>query len=85
MTKKLVLFIVLSLSLVGFGSFRPIAAEVSVAVPKTTQVLICNSSSSYAYHSYKCSGLSRCTHGISKISLAEAQEMGRKACKICYR
>ncbi len=47
-------------------------------------VLICNSSSAYAYHSYYCRGLNRCKSGTSKVSVSEAQNMGYRPCKICY-
>ena len=48
-------------------------------------VYICQSKSAYAYHSYQCRGLARCTHGIVKIAKAQAIKLGYKACKICYR
>jgi hypothetical protein len=51
---------------------------------KVEYVLVCNSSSSYAYHRYECRGLAHCRHGISKITKAEAIRMGYRACKICY-
>jgi len=47
-------------------------------------VLICVSSSAYAYHSHTCSGLSRCTHTIQRVTILEAQGRGYRACKICY-
>ena len=47
-------------------------------------VLICNSSSAYAYHSSRCRGLNRCKAGISSVSVSEAKGSGYKACKICY-
>jgi hypothetical protein len=51
-----------------------------------TYVYICNSSRAYAYHSdINCSGLNHCTHGISKVTLEEAQKMGRVPCRRCYR
>lgn len=50
----------------------------------TVNVLICNSSSAYAYHSYECRGLSRCRSDISRVTKNEAQSMGRTPCKICY-
>ncbi|CAN5208282.1 hypothetical protein BH09BAC1_BH09BAC1_03820 [soil metagenome] len=49
------------------------------------KVLICNTSASYAYHSYTCSGLKRCSREVLEISKAEAQKKGRTPCKICYR
>jgi endonuclease YncB( thermonuclease family) len=48
-------------------------------------VLICNSRSSYAYHSYQCRGLSRCTSGISKVTVKEAVNKGYQPCKICCK
>lgn len=47
-------------------------------------VLICNSSSSYAFHKFKCSGLSRCKSEIIKISTIEAKNKSRRACGICW-
>ncbi len=51
---------------------------------KTVYVLICNSSSAYAYHSYECRGLSRCRSSVSKVTRSEAESVGRAPCKICY-
>jgi hypothetical protein len=49
------------------------------------EIYICNSNKAVAYHSdINCCGLQRCTHGIEKVSLKEAQERGLRACKICY-
>ncbi|WP_146010844.1 hypothetical protein [Siphonobacter sp. BAB-5405] len=56
----------------------------SLAPAKTDSVYICNSSRAYAYHAYFCHGLNRCTHGVSKVSRAEAIRMRKTACKICY-
>jgi len=50
----------------------------------TATVLICESKSAYAYHAYECSGLRRCRHTISKVSLADAKNAGYKPCKICH-
>lgn len=52
---------------------------------KADSVLICRSSNAYAYHSYECKGLARCTHKIIKVTIEEARKMGYKPCKICYR
>ena len=53
---------------------------------KTTidSVYICQSRSAYAYHSHICRGLARCTHGIVKLTKAQAIKIGYKPCKICY-
>jgi hypothetical protein len=52
--------------------------------PAVDSVYICQSKSAYAYHSHECRGLARCTHGIVKVSKAQAIKMGYRACKICY-
>lgn len=52
---------------------------------KTAYVMICNSSSAYAYYaSANCKGIKRCRHGISKVSVSDAVNNGYRACKICY-
>ena len=51
---------------------------------KEAYVLICNSTAAYAYHSYTCHGLARCTHGVSKVTESEAKAAGYVPCKICY-
>ncbi|WP_074024105.1 hypothetical protein [Gabonia massiliensis] len=51
----------------------------------SSTVYICNGPKSYAYHKTdKCKGLRRCSTEIEAVSLKEALDMGRKACKICY-
>ena len=48
-------------------------------------VYICESRSSYAYHSHYCHNLKQCKSNVAKISKAKAIEKGRKACGTCYR
>lgn len=48
------------------------------------KVMICVSKTAYAYHSYACSGLNRCTHEIVKVTLQEAKERRYKPSHICY-
>ena len=46
---------------------------------------ICTGPSAYSYHTNPdCRGLNRCSALIRKVSLSEAEEMGRSACGICY-
>ncbi|TSD66352.1 hypothetical protein FFF34_002825 [Inquilinus sp. KBS0705] len=78
---KKVLFILLLLVSVTGGI---IPSQAQRAKPKVEYVLICNSSSAYAYHSYECRGLSRCTHEISKVTKKQAIKLGYRACRICY-
>jgi hypothetical protein len=77
---KKVLFLVVIL--IGFARMSPVSA--AVTKPRTDSVFVCQSKSSYAYHSHLCSGLKHCKHGIVKMPRAEAIKMGYKACKICY-
>ena len=53
-------------------------------IPREAQVLICQSRSAYAYHSYECRGLNRCRSEVSRVSVSEARNFGYVPCKICY-
>jgi hypothetical protein len=49
------------------------------------KVYVCGGGSAYAYHSSdNCNGLNRCSHGVSAVTVAEAEGMGRRPCKKCY-
>ncbi|HEY0031326.1 MAG TPA: hypothetical protein VGC65_11245 [Bacteroidia bacterium] len=52
----------------------------------STNVFICDSSASKAYHSSKtCRGIQKCTHEILEVTLKDAKgTYGRVACKVCY-
>lgn len=52
--------------------------------PRAVYVAICQSRSAYAYHSGMCRGLARCTHGVSRVTVAQARNSGYVPCKICY-
>jgi len=60
------------------------------AAPTTTAatesaVYVCMSKGSVAYHnSDRCSGLNRCTHTVKAMSVADAQDLGKRACQKCY-
>lgn len=83
--KAIILVMALLLGFSSFSGYTPAIANANAAQPQTAKVLICNSSSSYAYHSYTCSGLKRCTHSVLSITKADAVSRGRTACKICYK
>lgn len=69
----------------GYVSSRYLSeTKVQVRAKVEQQVYICNSKSSYAYHSHFCRGLNRCKAGTSKVSKSQAKNSGYKACKICY-
>ena len=52
--------------------------------PRAVYVAICESRSAYAYHAGMCRGLARCTHGVSKVTVAQARNAGYVPCTICY-
>jgi hypothetical protein len=53
--------------------------------PAVEKVYVCDSKSSVAYHEKKdCSGLKKCKHEIIYITKTEAQNKGKRPCKICY-
>lgn len=49
-----------------------------------TMVLVCNSETSYAYHSKHCHGLRQCNAGIAEITIESARKAGRKPCGYCW-
>jgi hypothetical protein len=54
------------------------------AVAANPKVYVCGGSA-YAYHnSDNCNGLNRCSHGVSAVTVAEAEGMGRRPCKKCH-
>lgn len=86
MKKLLLLFVICCVSLVSIGRpLPPPNKHLGDHLKKETYVYLCNSSAAYAYHSTtSCKGLSRCNHGIIKVTLSEAvNKYGRRACKIC--
>ena len=49
------------------------------------EVWICTGRSSKCYHATQsCMGLSNCGGNIKEVSLEEAEDMGRRPCRICY-
>ena len=50
------------------------------------KVYVVMSNNAYAYHKTKdCSAVKKATHKVKEVSLEEAEKMGRKPCKICYK
>lgn len=47
-------------------------------------VLICKTSTSYAYHAATCIGLVQCKGATEKISMQVAKQAGRTPCGYCY-
>jgi hypothetical protein len=51
----------------------------------SSKVYICTGPKAKVYHSSStCKGINRCSGDVVGVSLAKAEEMGRRACKICY-
>ncbi|WP_301345958.1 MULTISPECIES: hypothetical protein [Muribaculaceae] len=51
----------------------------------SAMVYICTGPKAKVYHSTsKCKGLKKCSGSVKKITKAEAQKIGRRACKVCY-
>ena len=49
------------------------------------KVYICTGPKSECYHkSSTCRGLSKCSGQVKQVTLKEAQQLHRRACKICY-
>ena len=61
---------------------RTVVAPRPTATPK---VYVCGGGAAYAYHSSEtCAGLNRCSHGVSAVTVAEAEQLSRRPCKRCY-
>lgn len=72
---------------ITLGHTTPVGDFLLVAQPVTSNVYICNSPTSIAYHASSiCRGLNRCIQTIIKVSLSDAKKVyGKRACKICYQ
>jgi hypothetical protein len=58
---------------------------VSFASIQQSYVYVCKGPASKVYHkSERCRGRSHCSTEVYKVTLKEAQEIGRRACKIEY-
>ncbi len=47
-------------------------------------VMICVSPTAHKYHSTRCKGVKACTHQIKKLTIKEAEELGKTPCGYCY-
>lgn len=60
-------------------------AQKSEPEEKEVTVYICNSENAYAYHATSyCKGLSRCKAETKNVTKTQAENWGRRPCKICY-
>lgn len=59
-----------------------VTAAQPIAGPK---VYVCGGGAAYTYYNSEgCAGLNRCSHGVSAVTVAEAEGMGRRPCKKYY-
>lgn len=59
--------------------------EQAIEQPTSTAIYICNSPTAETYHNNpECRGLSRCRYEVVEVTQEEAEELGRRPCKICY-
>ena len=59
--------------------------EQEQVVEQPTAIYICNSPTAETYHNNpECRGLSRCRYEVVEVTQEEAEELGRRPCKICY-
>ena len=69
----------------GWLGSAPVPAVAGRVAPAAT-VYVCMSKGSVAYHDNdNCAGLNRCTHEVRAMSVADAQELGKRACQKCYQ
>lgn len=67
------------------GAITTSYSDTLIAEASEQTVYICTGSSSKRYHkTNKCKGLRNCGGRIIAISKAEAEDMGRTPCQICY-
>lgn len=57
----------------------------SFTEPQSNKVYICTGSYATAYHKTKDCVSGSCKAEIKEVTLKEAQSMGRKPCKKCYK
>ena len=51
----------------------------------SSTVYICTGPKAKVYHSIStCRGMSRCSEKVIPVTLAQAEKMGRRECKICW-
>ncbi|MBK8473510.1 MAG: hypothetical protein IPL33_15940 [Sphingobacteriales bacterium] len=76
------IIIALSLSAaVHLGFTQPLVSPLPASA--SPMVYICQSRSAYAYHNMR-RGLKNCRHSVEKVSLAEAERLGKRPCGYCY-
>lgn len=63
-----------------------LALSLCTANPTSRYVYICIGPKATVYHSKQnCRGLNKCSGSIKKITEAEAKDMGRRRCRVCFK
>jgi hypothetical protein len=83
---KFILPFVLLLFCSAVGNYDFKHQLITERINKETNVYICDSENSYAYHSSNtCRGINRCKSQILEVTKSDAvNKYQRRACKICY-
>lgn len=82
--RNLLIFLLFASS-VAIGQNNTADLQIKVKKVATQTVYICDSKGSVAYHNSKtCRGLQACKHEIKTVTEAEATQLGRRRCQICY-
>ena len=76
--KKLLLFAAMAMAFTSADMPQPTQEQ-------TSYVYVCTGPSAKRYHrTPNCSGLSRCSREVKKITLQETEKKGRTPCQKCY-
>jgi hypothetical protein len=87
--KKIILILLFAMPLAFISSTIAAQTTPKKSITKESKkevsaVYICDSKSTNAYHSSaSCKGMSKCSRGFLKVSIADAKQLGRMPCKIC--
>lgn len=86
MKKILIILATISLLAIGVGCTSRANKTRSIAsVDAVEYVYICTGPYAATYHYCDdCKGLNKCSASVRKVTLEEAEEMGRRPCRICY-
>jgi hypothetical protein len=79
------ILILLFLTFAQFNGNKQLESLDGGPIVSSQTVYICKGPNSLRFHSNSsCRGLSSCSTQIYSVSIAEAKNIGRTACQICY-
>lgn len=83
--KKIALLITIAMGVI-VGSVSAMNSTEPINTEAANYVYICTGPSSKTYHiSPKCNGLRNCSKEIKKVTKQQAEQMGRRPCKVCNK